>query len=122
MKYLFTYDNVAVKDPSIVFYRNRFLFAMVAEKLEGPWFRLEPEMNEFLGNPSNLYNRDGRRSVYDQVSHPELIRSGYNQNLVIDDYNLDLLFQAFDADSIGPDYDYNHLPWKLILMKNYQDD
>jgi len=99
--------------------RNRFLFGMVAEKLEGPWTRIEAELNEFLGDPANLFLEDGSRAAYDQVSHPELIRWGYDQRLEIGDFNLTLLFQAFDADSIGPEYDYNYLPWKLMIMKNY---
>ncbi len=99
--------------------RNRFLFAMLADKLEGPWTRVEIDANQFMGDPANLYTEDGSKAIYDQVSHPELIRSGYNQKLEIEDYNLQLLFQAFDADTIGSDYDYNYLPWKLILMKNY---
>lgn len=99
--------------------RNRFMFAMVAKKLEGPWYRVEEGENEFLGDPQNLYATDGRRSVYDQVSHPELIRSGYDQRLEIEDYRLQLLFQAFDADAVGPEYDYNYLPWELVLMRNY---
>lgn len=99
--------------------RNRFLFAMVADKLEGPWTRVETELNEFMGDPKYLYNEDGTKSKYDQVSHPELIRSGYNQKLEIEDYNLQLLFQAFDAENIDSDYDYNELPWELMLMKNF---
>ena len=99
--------------------RNRFLFAMVADKLEGPWERVETDANEFMGDPAYLYNEDGSKSIYDQVSHPELIRSGYNQKLEIEDYKLQLLFQAFDAEPIDSDYDYNYLPWQLMLMKNY---
>jgi len=99
--------------------RNRFHFAMVADQLEGPWTRVETDLNEFMGDPANLYHKDGSRSKYDQVSHPELIRSGYDQKLEIEDYNLQLLFQAFDANGIGSDYDYNELPWELMLMKNY---
>lgn len=98
--------------------RNRFLFAMVADKLEGPWTRLESCENEFFGDPSNLFQKDGVPSVYDQVSHPELIRSGYDQRMEIEDEHLSLIFQAFDADSTGTDYDYNLLPWTLLLMKN----
>jgi hypothetical protein len=98
--------------------RNRFVFAMVADKLEGPWERLENDVNEFMGDPSNLFNEDGNASGYDQVSHPELIRSGYNQKLEIENYNVQMLIQAFDADSTGTDYDYNYLPWKLVLMRN----
>lgn len=99
--------------------RNRFVFGMVAKKLEGPWFRVEPAMNTFLGDPSNLFNLDGSLSKYDQVSHPELIRAGYNQKLEIEDYDLQILFQAFDAETTGSDYDYNYLPWKLLVMKNF---
>jgi endo-1,4-beta-xylanase len=99
--------------------RNRFLFAMVADKLEGPWYRVESGENEFLGDPSNLYTPEGNPTVYDQVSHPELIRSGFNQFLEIEDFNLQLIFQAFDAEAIGTGYDYNYLPWKLLLMKNF---
>ena len=40
--------------------------------------------------------------------------------LEIDNYDLDLLFQAFDASGIGPDYDYNDLPWELAVMRNYK--
>jgi len=99
--------------------RNRFMFGMVARKLEGPWFRIEPDMNTFMGDPSNLFNPDGTRSKYDQISHPELIRAGYNQKMEVENYNLEILFQAFDAETTGPDYDYNYLPWKLLLMKNF---
>jgi len=99
--------------------RTRFMFAMVADKLEGPWERVEPKLNEFAGDPANLFNEDGSKSAYDQVSHFELIRSGYNQRLEIEDYNLQLLFQAFDAENIGDGYDYDELPWELAIMKNY---
>jgi len=99
--------------------RNRFMFAMVADKLEGPWERVEPDGNEFAGDPAYLYNPDGSKSAYDQVSHFELIRAGYDQKLEIEDYNLQLLFQAFDAENIGDDYDYNDLPWELAVMRNY---
>ncbi|MEN8155623.1 MAG: non-reducing end alpha-L-arabinofuranosidase family hydrolase [Bacteroidota bacterium] len=108
--------------PTVKYYwdsRNRFLFGMVAEKLEGPWTRIEPGLNEFLGDPANLFMEDGSKAVYDQVSHPELIRSGYDQHLEIENFNLQLLFQAFDADTIGTKYDYNYLPWKLMIMENY---
>ena len=98
--------------------RNRFMFAMVADKLEGPWERVEPDLNEFAGDPENLYNLDGTQSVFRTISHPELIRSGYDQKLEIDNYDLQLVFQAFDADTIGSDYDYNYLPYDLYLMRN----
>jgi hypothetical protein len=100
--------------------RSRFMFAMVADKLEGPWRRVEREENDFAGDPKHLFNADGSRNKYDQVSHFELIRSGCDQKLEIKNYKLDLLFQAFDADGMDSDYDYNDLPWELMLMRNYK--
>ena len=99
--------------------RSRFMFAMVADKLEGPWRRVEADQNEFAGDPAYLFNEDGSKSNYDQVSHFELIRSGYDQCLEIEDFNLQLLFQAFDADNIGSDFNYDFLPWELAVMRNY---
>ena len=99
--------------------RSRFMFAMVADKLEGPWRRVELGPNEFAGDPRNLFTEDGSRSIYDQVSHFELIRSGVNQRLEIEDFNLELLFQAFDASGMDGSYDYNDLPWELAVMRNY---
>ena len=62
------------------------MFAIVADKLEGPWRRVEASKNEFAGEPAYLFNEDGTHSVYDQVSHFELIRSGYNQRLEVEDF------------------------------------
>ncbi|MEN8155610.1 MAG: non-reducing end alpha-L-arabinofuranosidase family hydrolase [Bacteroidota bacterium] len=99
--------------------RTRFIFGMRADSLNGRWSRVENGVTEFLADAGNLYNEDGSKSAYTQVSHPELIRSGYNQKLEIDDYNLSLLFQSFDGTKIPDSYHYNELPWELILMKNY---
>lgn len=98
--------------------RNRFMFALVADRIEGPWKRVERHENEFAGDPGNLFNEDGFRSSYDQVSHFTLLRSGYNQKMEIEDFNLQLLFQAFDAGGVGDDYVYDDLPWELAVMRN----
>ncbi len=99
--------------------RNRFMFAMIADSLEGPWARVEKDDNDFLGIPDSLYNEDGTRTKYDQVSHPELIRSGFDERLEIKDFRLQVLIQAFDAAKTPDSYDYNLLPWELSVMKNY---
>jgi hypothetical protein len=99
--------------------RNRFVFAMIAEKLEGPWRRVEEQENDFLGVPQHVFEQRLRPTRYDQISHPELIRSGYDERLAIKDYHLRLLFQAFDAENTPDHYDYNELPWELLLMWNY---
>ncbi len=95
------------------------MIAMVADKLEGPWRRVEESENEFFADAKNLFNEDGSKSNYSQVSHPELIRSGYNQKLEIDDLdNIKMLFQSFDSSDTPDTYDYNELPWEMAIMKN----
>ncbi len=99
--------------------RNRFMIAMVADKLEGPWRRVENSENEFFAEAKNLFNEDGTKSNYSQVSHPELIRSGYDQKLEIDDLdNIKMLFQSFDSSETPDSYDYNELPWEMAVMGN----
>ncbi|NQT16232.1 MAG: hypothetical protein HQ582_25970 [Planctomycetes bacterium] len=99
--------------------RNRFMFAMVADSLEGPWQRVEENENDFMGIPDYVYNEDGSPTDYDQISHPELIRAGFDERLEIKDYRMRILFQAFDADRTPDTYDYNMLPWELNVMQNY---
>ncbi len=100
--------------------RTRFMVGYVADRLDGPWRRVEDDPNEFCGDPAHLYYDHGIKCGYNQVSHFELIRSGYDQKLEIEDYNLDLLFQAFDSSDIGTDFDYNDLPWEMAIMRNYK--
>ena len=99
--------------------RNRFMFAMVADSLEGPWERVEKSENDFLGIPAHLYRKDGSPTDYDQVSHPELIRAGFDERLEVEDYRMRILFQAFDAAGMPDTYDSNMLPWELSVMRNY---
>jgi len=99
--------------------RNRFVLAMVADKLEGPWTRIEDNNDEYFGFAGNLFNEDGSKSKYTQVSHPELIRSGYDQRLEIEDFNIQMVFQSFDGSHVPNGYDYNELPWELAVMRNY---
>jgi endo-1,4-beta-xylanase len=98
--------------------RNRFIFGMRADSLNGTWERIEPGQNQFLAEAKNIRSPKGSRLPYTQVSHPELIRAGYDQELVIADYNLSMIFQTFDGSAVPDSYNYNDLPWELILMKN----
>lgn len=100
--------------------RNRFMFAVIADSLEGPWHRVEETDNDFMGIPAYVFNRDGSPTDYDQISHPELIRSGHDEYLEVEDYRLQVLYQAFDADDTPADYDYDELPWELSVMRNYE--
>jgi len=99
--------------------RNRFIFGMTADSLNGEWQRIEKSQNEFLADAANFSFQKNSGILYTQVSHPELIRSAYNQKLEIEDYKLTMLFQTFDGSIISDSYSYNELPWELVLMKNY---
>jgi hypothetical protein len=99
--------------------RNRFIFGMTADSLDGIWTRVEKNNNEFLAEAKNLLVQDGRNQKYTLVSHPELIRSGYNQKLEIKDYKLAMIFQSIDGSDIPDNYNYNELPLELVMMHNY---
>ena len=99
--------------------RSRFIFGMTADSLNGEWKRVEKEQNLFLADAANLFFENENTTQYSQVSHPELLRSGYNQKLEIEDYKMTMLFQTFDGSRFPDTYNYDELPWKLILMKNY---
>jgi glycosyl hydrolase family 62 len=104
-------------EPSYWDSRCRFMFAMEADTLRGPWRRIESEPNAFWGDPDGLFNEDGTPSAYGQVSHPEAIRCGYDELLEIENDSPDILVQAFDATGIGEDFRYDFLPWELALMR-----
>lgn len=99
--------------------RNRFYFGMTADRLEGPWTRVEDNPGEFLAEAGALRESDGSPSPLDQVSHCELVRAGNNQRMEIEDFRLQLVFQAFDAEGVPPNYDYQTLPWRLWLARNF---
>jgi hypothetical protein len=98
--------------------RNRFMFAMVADTLAGPWTRVESHSNEFALIPSRVFEKDGTPTAYDQISHPGLIRAGVDEKFEIEDHPVQLLFQAFDAAATPDYYDYDDLPWELSVMTN----
>jgi len=97
--------------------RNRFVFGMVAERLEGPWRRVERD-DQFLADPRELVLAEGKRPALHQVSHPELIRVGHDQRLEIEDFKLRMIFQAFDASDTPDSFDYHALPWSLYVGRN----
>lgn len=99
--------------------RSRFMIAMLADKLEGPWMRAEKGWEEFAGDPDQLYLPNGERAKYDQVSHFEIVRPSYDQHFEIPDLNFVLLFQGFDAKQTPDNFIYDDLPWELALMRNY---
>lgn len=104
-------------EPSYWDSRCRFMFAMAADNLRGPWRRVEGDANQFWGDPKNLYNEDGTPSDYGQFSHPEAIRSGHDERLEVENDRPPMLLQSFDASEIDEHFRYDHLPWELVLAR-----
>ncbi len=44
---------------------------------------------------------------------------GFDERLEVNDYQLEVMFQAFDAADTPDTYDYDNLPWELLIMRNY---
>lgn len=110
----YSHSEKTIVDP-----RRRFLIALSADKLTGPWKRIEDGKNAFFAEAANLYHEDGSKSDYTTVSHFELIRSGYNQKLEVDNDRLRIVFQSFDGSRFPDTYRYDALPWELAIMRNY---
>ncbi|SCL72127.1 Glycosyl hydrolase family 62 [Micromonospora chersina] len=90
---------------------RRWFRSWTAPAVTGPWTALaDTEGNPFaradtVTFPGDAWTRD--------ISHGELIRSGYDQTLTVSPCNLRYLYQGLDPAAGG---DYNGLPWRLGLL------
>src|SRR5262245_16182612 len=74
---------------------NRFYRSFVAPSLDGVWSPLAGDWNNPFAGKTNVTFTDGAVWSND-VSHGELIRSGYDEKLEIDPANLQFLYQGVD--------------------------
>ena len=95
---------------------RRYLKAFLAKSLDGEWSPLAATREKPLASLCNVDFSSCRWT--ESFSHPELIRSGIDQRLKVEDYHLIMMFQAFDAADTPDDYDYDDLPWELSIMTN----
>lgn len=71
-----------------------------------------PDTNPFAGT-ANVTFPSGRWT--NDISHGELIRTGYDQTLEIDPCHLQFLYQGLDPNS-DDGRPYSQLPWQLGLL------
>ncbi|MCP4785508.1 MAG: hypothetical protein GY878_18335 [Fuerstiella sp.] len=92
---------------------RRYLKAFTAERLDGQWSPLAAAKEKPLASLRNV-RFDGPKWT-DSVSHPEFLRSGFDQNLEIDPNDLKILFQGTNSKTLA-DRKYGEIPWKLGLL------
>jgi hypothetical protein len=89
----------------------RFFRSWTSESLDGPWVPLaDTKQNPFAGAENVTFDED---DWSDDVSHGELIRSGYDEKLTVNACNLQFLYQGRDPRIGG---DYGLLPYRLGLL------
>ncbi len=92
---------------------HRYYRSWIADDLEGPWLPWQGSGSfPFAGERNVTF--EGAPWTED-ISHGEMLRSGYDQTLEIEPCNMRYLFQGDDptADTGG---DYNRIPWRLGLL------
>jgi hypothetical protein len=90
---------------------RRYFRSWTSSSISGPWTALaDSESNPFARASNvvfsgNAWSRD--------ISHGEMVRSGYDQTMTVSSCNLRYLYQGLDPGATGS---YNNLPWRLGLI------
>jgi len=91
---------------------HRYFRSWIADSLDGPWSILNDDGSTPFAGPGNVAF-EGPVWTKD-ISHGEMIRSGYTQKMTIAPNQLRYLYQGFDA--AADTHDYNKIPWRLGLI------
>jgi hypothetical protein len=92
----------------------RYYKAYLANRLDGEWTPLADTKDQSFASMANT-RPIGLRWT-DCISHGELIRAGYDQNLEVDPAHLRFLFQGVtDEDRNGKPY--GEIPWRLGILE-----
>jgi hypothetical protein len=93
---------------------RRYFKAYLAERLDGEWHPLAAEKQKAFASMANVTQPSGRWT--DSISHGELIRSGYDQELAVNPKALTFLFQGV-SDWDRQAKSYGEIPWRLGLLE-----
>ena len=94
----------------------RYYRAWISKDLNGEWTQLQGAnswQTPFAGI-NNVTFEDGVEPWTRDISHGEMLRDGYDENMILDPNNLRLLFQGRSPSSGGR---YELLPYQLGLLK-----
>lgn len=99
--------------------QRRYFKAFEAETLDGKWVPLAATAEKPLVSPKNVANQDVSWAT--SYSHGEFIRVGFDQTLVIDPQDLQLLFQGSNDEEYRK-RNYGQIPWRLGLLTLVDSD
>jgi len=94
---------------------RRYYKAYLADRLDGVWKPIADTAARPFAGWTNIRPAPGVTPWTDNVSHGELIRAGYDQNLVVDPENLRFVFQGMlDKDKAGKGY--GRFDWRIGML------
>ena len=92
----------------------RYFKAYMADRLEGPWKPLAATKEKTFASMNNVMQTNGRWT--DNISHGELLRSGFDERLEVEPQQFQIVFQGvLDTNRRGKNY--GEIPWRLGLLK-----
>ena len=92
---------------------RRYYVAYLADSLDGEWKPLAASVEKPFASFENVTQPEGHWTDY--ISHVELIRSGYDERMLVDPDHLQLLIQGVtDEETVGKKY--GEIPWRLGLL------
>lgn len=93
---------------------RRYFRSWTADRLDGTWTPLADSFANPFASASNVAFAGAAWT--DDISHGEMVRSGYDQTMTIDTCKLQYLYQGLAPGLLQSTKQYNLLPWKLGLL------